>query len=138
MRVGVPKEVKSDEYRVGMMPVGAEALTRAGHEVFIETHAGVASGFTDDDYQAAGAKKLIGNVRVPLLLITAQDDPFVSYGSIRASGVEENPHATFEAPTHGGHCGFISGRSGPERFWAETRIVDFCESRAARTVTGRA
>jgi alanine dehydrogenase len=47
--------VKSDEYRVGMMPVGAEALTRAGHEVFVETQAGLASGFPDDDYRAAGA-----------------------------------------------------------------------------------
>ena len=58
MRVGVPKEVKADEYRVGMMPVGAEALSRAGHEVFVETQAGLASGFPDDDYRAAGAKIL--------------------------------------------------------------------------------
>src|SRR5436305_9186992 len=55
MRVGVPKEVKADEYRVGMMPVGAEALTKAGHEVLIETGAGVASGFADEDYREAGA-----------------------------------------------------------------------------------
>jgi alanine dehydrogenase len=55
MRVGVPKEIKSDEYRVGMMPVGAEALRRAGHEVFVETHAGIGSGFSDEDYVAAGA-----------------------------------------------------------------------------------
>ena len=55
MRVGVPKEVKSDEYRVGMMPVGAEGLTKAGHTVFVETQAGLASGFSDDDYRAAGA-----------------------------------------------------------------------------------
>ena len=37
MRVGVPKEVKCDEYRVGMMPVGVEVLVKAGHQVFIET-----------------------------------------------------------------------------------------------------
>ncbi len=55
MRVGVPKEIKSDEYRVGMMPVGAELLTRAGHQVFIETQAGAASGFADEDYRKAGA-----------------------------------------------------------------------------------
>jgi alanine dehydrogenase len=51
----VPKEVKPDEYRVAMMPVGAEQLIRAGHEVFIETHAGVSSGFTDEDYHKVGA-----------------------------------------------------------------------------------
>ena len=55
MRVGVPREIKPDEYRVGMMPVGAASLVKAGHAVFIETGAGVASGFTDDDYARAGA-----------------------------------------------------------------------------------
>src|SRR5687767_13902713 len=56
MRVGVPKEVKSDEYRVAMMPVGAETLVRAGHEVVVEASAGVGSGFTDEDYTKAGAR----------------------------------------------------------------------------------
>ena len=49
MRVGVPKEVKADEYRVAMMPVGAELLTKAGHEVTIEASAGVGSGFRARD-----------------------------------------------------------------------------------------
>jgi alanine dehydrogenase len=56
MRVGVPKEIKSDEYRVAMMPVGVELLTRAGHQVMVETNAGVGSGFADEDYTKAGAK----------------------------------------------------------------------------------
>jgi alanine dehydrogenase len=55
MRVGVPKEVKADEYRVGLMPVGAETLSRAGHEVFVEREAGIASGFNDEEYMEAGA-----------------------------------------------------------------------------------
>src|SRR6185437_3251973 len=55
MRVGVPKEVKPDEYRAAMMPVGVEVLTKAGHHVFIETQLGMASGFPDEDYQRAGA-----------------------------------------------------------------------------------
>jgi alanine dehydrogenase len=60
MKVGVPKEVKSDEYRVAMMPVGVESLVKAGHEVMVETNAGVGSGFTDADYVGAGAK-LVGS-----------------------------------------------------------------------------
>lgn len=56
VRVGVPKEIKSDEYRVALMPVGAELLTKAGHEVYIETQAGAASGFPDEDYARVGAK----------------------------------------------------------------------------------
>src|SRR5438552_2823597 len=55
MRIGVPKEVKSDEYRVAMMPVGADVLVRAGHEVLIEAHAGIGSGFADEDYAKVGA-----------------------------------------------------------------------------------
>jgi alanine dehydrogenase len=55
MRVGVPKEVKPDEYRIAMMPVGVELLKKNGHEVFIEAHAGAASGFPDEDYVKAGA-----------------------------------------------------------------------------------
>jgi len=56
MRVGVPKEIKSDEYRVSMMPVGAETLVKAGHEVVVEANAGTSSGFPDDEYAKAGAR----------------------------------------------------------------------------------
>ncbi len=56
MRVGIPKEIKADEYRVAMMPVGADVLVKAGHEVFIEAGAGVGSGFTDEAYTRVGAK----------------------------------------------------------------------------------
>ncbi len=55
MIVGVPKEVKGDEYRVAMLPVGAEELTSAGHEVLIETGAGMGSGIPDTLYASAGA-----------------------------------------------------------------------------------
>jgi predicted alpha/beta-fold hydrolase len=77
-------------------------------------------------YEAAGAKCVIDKIRVPMLLITAQDDPFVPFEATRASGVEKNPAIVFKAPEHGGHCGFISEESGAERFWAEQRVVDFC------------
>ncbi len=55
MKIGVPREVKPDEYRVAMMPAGVETLRRAGHTVFMQTQAGTGSGFADDDYTAAGA-----------------------------------------------------------------------------------
>lgn len=55
MKIGVPKEVKQDEYRVSMMPVGVDLLTKAGHKVFVEADAGIGSGFSDEDYAAAGA-----------------------------------------------------------------------------------
>ena len=87
-------------------------------------------------YEAAGAKCVVDKIRVPYLLITSQDDPFVPYEAIRASGVAKNPSVTVNAPKHGGHCAFISNESGLERFWAESRIVDFCLSLAEENGAG--
>jgi predicted alpha/beta-fold hydrolase len=86
-------------------------------------------GFRDAEeyYESAGAKRVTADVRVPLLLITAEDDPFVPYVSFLAAGVEKNPAIQFVPTRHGGHCAYISAQSGAERFWAEERIVDFCE-----------
>ncbi|MEC3952948.1 alanine dehydrogenase [Nocardia sp. CDC153] len=56
MRIGVPREVKEQEYRVALTPAGAGELTRHGHEVLVEVGAGVGSGFGDADYIAAGAR----------------------------------------------------------------------------------
>jgi alanine dehydrogenase len=55
MLIGVPKEIKTNENRVALVPAGTEALVAAGHQVFVEEGAGVGSGFTDDAYRAAGA-----------------------------------------------------------------------------------
>ncbi|MDP4085978.1 MAG: alanine dehydrogenase [Bacillota bacterium] len=56
MRIGVPKEIKNNENRVAMTPAGVVNLLKFGHEVFIEKGAGIGSGFTDEDYDSAGAK----------------------------------------------------------------------------------
>ncbi len=55
MRVGVPKEIKNHEYRVGLTPPSVEELVRHGHDVFVETNAGMGIDFTDQDYKDAGA-----------------------------------------------------------------------------------
>ena len=56
MRVGCPKEIKPQEGRVGLTPAGADALVRAGHQVYMEQNAGLESGFTDAEYAAVGAQ----------------------------------------------------------------------------------
>ena len=58
MIVGLPKEIKNNEYRVGLTPAGVRALKDAGHRVVVEQHAGEGSGFEDDLYQRAGAMML--------------------------------------------------------------------------------
>jgi len=56
MRIGIPKEIKNNEYRVGLIPAGVEVLTEDGHEVIIEQGAGLGSGIADDLYIQAGAR----------------------------------------------------------------------------------
>jgi alanine dehydrogenase len=56
MRIGVPTEIKTKEFRVGLTPAGAATLTQAGHQVMIERGAGVGSGLADEDYARAGAE----------------------------------------------------------------------------------
>ena len=55
MKVGVPKEVKNHEYRVAITPIGVHELVAHGHEVYVETEAGLGSSITDEEYVAAGA-----------------------------------------------------------------------------------
>jgi len=56
MRIGIPKEVKNHEYRVGLTSASALELTRSGHDVVVETNAGAGAGFQDEHYRASGAK----------------------------------------------------------------------------------
>src|SRR5205085_12423673 len=56
MLIGVPKEIKTREYRVGLVPGGVQALTSRGHTVLVEKEAGIGSGVSDDEYVRAGAQ----------------------------------------------------------------------------------
>src|SRR3546814_18323596 len=56
MLVGVPKEIKNHEYRVGLVPSSVRELVHHGHKVMVVTKAGAGIGFTDEDYRAAGAE----------------------------------------------------------------------------------
>ncbi|MCK6439823.1 MAG: alanine dehydrogenase, partial [Planctomycetes bacterium] len=53
MIVGVPREIKNNEYRVGLVPAGVHAFVERGHKVLIEAGAGLGSGIPDEDYEAA-------------------------------------------------------------------------------------
>ena len=59
MRVGVPTEIKKQEYRVGLTPESVGEIVRAGHEVFVQDGAGIGSGFANDDYSAVGAQIVV-------------------------------------------------------------------------------
>lgn len=85
-------------------------------------------GFKDaeDYYHRASAMRVIDRVRVPTLIITAEDDPFVPSQPFRDPRVESNPALTTIICEHGGHCGFVGPASGDDDgYWAESQIVDF-------------
>jgi len=62
MIIGVPKEIKTEEFRVGMTPVGARELVLGGHTVLVEKAAGEGSGFSDDEYRKAGAETTVREI----------------------------------------------------------------------------
>jgi predicted alpha/beta-fold hydrolase len=92
---------------------------------FTAVHGGFENA--DDYYARASARSLIAEIRIPTLIIHAQDDPFIPFQSFRDSSIGENPFVTMLAPSAGGHVGFISRDNREDRFWAENRIVEFCK-----------
>ena len=80
----------------------------------------------DDYYFRASACRVVQQVAVPALILTAQDDPVVPFRIFEAPEVRGNRQITLLAPERGGHCAFISRVAGWERFWAEARVVEFC------------
>ena len=85
-------------------------------------------GFKDaaDYYYRASAMRVIGNISVPTLIITAADDPFVPPAPFRNPAVIGNPNITVLITPHGGHCGFIEeGQGEYDGYWAERQIIEF-------------
>jgi len=92
-------------------------------------------GFRDagDYYEQSGSRHVLAHIRVPTLLITSKDDPFIPYSIFDNPDLHSNPLIQFIAPSHGGHCGFIQRPQAHEdRHWAENRIVEFIQSTATK------
>ena len=88
MIIGVPKEIKNNENRVGMTPSGVQEMTRHGHVVYVQASAGVNSGFSDEAYTAAGAKILptIEEVYAAADMIVKVKEPIASEYTLVRSG----------------------------------------------------
>jgi uncharacterized protein len=103
------------------------------------------SGYRDaaDYYYRASSLRVAASIRVPTLIITALDDPFIPIEPFRDAAVTRNPAIRLVATAHGGHCGFVSrpvrepGNGNPDRglddgYWAERMIVAFAKEQAGR------
>jgi predicted alpha/beta-fold hydrolase len=85
----------------------------------------------EDYYHRASALRVADRIRVPALVITAKDDPFVPVEPFADPALTSNPHVTLIITEHGGHCGFL-GPAGPghDGYWAESAIVGFAARHA--------
>jgi predicted alpha/beta-fold hydrolase len=95
---------------------------------FDEAYTAPHHGFRDaaDYYYRASAMRVIDQITVPTLIITAADDPFVPIGPFREPAVANNPNITLMLTTAGGHCGFVEQpQADYDGYWAEREIVEF-------------
>lgn len=82
-------------------------------------------GFNDakDYYSKCSSRYFIPEIRVPTLIVSALDDPFLSPSCYPYREAEENPFVTLETPDYGGHMGFMNPNS--DMYWSEERLIDF-------------
>jgi uncharacterized protein len=102
---------------------------------FDEAYTAPYFGFADaeDYYHRASAMRVVDRIRVPALIITAEDDPFVPSQPFRDQNISANPNITLFACEHGGHCGFVGPAAGEDDgYWAEHQIVAFAQKHFER------
>jgi predicted alpha/beta-fold hydrolase len=95
---------------------------------FDEAYTAPHHGFRDasDYYHRASALRVVDRIRVPALILTAEDDPFVPVNPFRESSVLNNPHVNVVVTPHGGHCAFVERGNGEyDGYWAEREVVRF-------------
>ena len=121
-RIRLKQKLFPDRYDVSALP-----RIRTIRE-FDEAFVAVAAGFknADDYYYHASSLRVIGNIRIPTLIIHAEDDPFIPIEPLRNPVFAENPYILMIGTKRGGHVAFISSaRTDEDRFWAENRMVEF-------------
>lgn len=109
--------------------LAAIKTVRAFDETFTAPYFGFNSA--EDYYYRASALRIVDRIRVPTLVITAEDDPFVPSPPFHDPKLTGNPHIELRVSAHGGHCGFIGPAAGDDDgYWAEHEIVAFVERHA--------
>ena len=119
--------------KVQMFPGIDAARVRSARTLFEfdEALTGPVHGFAGaEDYWAQSSSgPYVARVRVPLLLLSAEDDPFIPSSCLPRTAASKNPCVTLETYPRGGHLGFVAGPYLP-RFWAERRVAEFLAAHA--------
>jgi hypothetical protein len=126
---------RKERFRPGVFDLRKLAAIRTVRQ-FDEAYTAPYFGFrsAEDYYHRASAMRVIDRVRMPTLIITAEDDPFVPSQPFHNPKLTGNRHIELHVCAHGGHCGFVGARSGEDDgYWAENQIVEFAERYAVDT-----
>jgi hypothetical protein len=127
LKARMRRKARTHPGRFPLDPLPSIRTVRQFDEVYTAPHFGFRDA--EDYYHRASAMRVIDRIRVPALIITAQDDPFVPVDPFRDPRLTGNPHITLLVTRHGGHCGFIEAASnGHDGYWAERRVVEFATS----------
>jgi predicted alpha/beta-fold hydrolase len=126
------KDLKRRMRRKDVFRPGRFDLSKLNHirtvRDFDEAYTAPYFGFAnaEDYYHRASAMRVIDRIRVPTLIISAEDDPFVPAAPFRDRRVTGNAHIKLRLCEHGGHCGFVGPKAGTDDgYWAERQIIDF-------------
>ena len=114
-----------------LKPLSSIRTVREFDEAYTAPHFGFRDA--DDYYHRAAAMRLVERIRIPTLIITAADDPFVPIAPFQSPALTRNPHITVVITQHGGHCGFRARAEGTEDdgYWAENAVVEFAAQHSA-------
>ncbi len=97
---------------------------------FDEHYTAPAHGFADADdyYYRSSSLRVADRIRLPTLIIHARDDPFIPFAPLRDPAFADNPFILLLDPERGGHVAFVAAdKNHEDRFWAENRVVEFCQ-----------
>ena len=120
-RIRLKKKLFPDVYDLSPLP------SIRNLREFDDAFTSVAAGFlnAEDYYYRASSIRVIANIRIPTLIIHAEDDPFIPFEPLRNTVFAENPYLMMVATERGGHVAFVSSRTDEDRFWAENRAVEY-------------
>jgi predicted alpha/beta-fold hydrolase len=127
LRKSMRKKAKLFPGGYDVTPLPRVRTIRGFDDTYTAPHHGF--GNAANYYQQASALRVVDRIRIPALIITSADDPFVPPAIFDAPELRANPHVRVEVLPHGGHCAFISEPSeDDDGYWAEAAIVDFARS----------
>jgi predicted alpha/beta-fold hydrolase len=109
--------------KFNLEPMAQVRTIRDFDDIITATYCGFRGA--SDYYERSSALRVVADISIPTLILTARRDPFIPFASFSDPALAGNASIKLIATEHGGHCAFISRQNGNARFWAEARVMEF-------------